>query len=77
MALSFSSALYFLLDAYKTIPGRVTLTIATNVNVRSDIGWLVLATLSVSCTLFLARDVFSSSRYYFRSVKGRIARRTP
>jgi hypothetical protein len=77
MALSFSSALYFLLDAYKTIPDRVTLTIANNVNVRSDIGWLVLATLSVSCTLFLARDVFSSSRYYFRSVKGRIARRTP
>jgi hypothetical protein len=75
MILSFASALYFLLDAYKTLPERIVLTIAHNVYIQTDIGWLILGGLSISCSFFLGRDVIASSRYYFRSVKGRITRR--
>lgn len=75
MMLSFASALYFLLDAYKDVPGKLTILITSSIEIHTDIVWLVLAGLSISCTLFLSRDVIASSRYYFRSVKGRITRR--
>lgn len=75
MILSFGSALYFLLDAYKTVPGRINLSLTRTVIVHTDITWLVFSGLSISCTLFLWRDVIASSRYYFQSVKGRITRR--
>lgn len=75
MIFSFGSALYFLLNAYKTVPGRIDLSLTHGVIIYTDITWLVFSGLSISCTLFLWRDVIASSRYYFQSVKGRITRR--
>ncbi len=72
IALSLGSALYYLLDANETLPGRLSLHITGGVVVRTDIGWLVLSAAAVTCCLFLIRDVVSGSRYYFNQVKDHI-----
>jgi hypothetical protein len=76
VVLSFASALYFLLDANKSIPGRISLSVSSGVVIQTDIGWLVLATIAIACSLYLVRDVISSSRYYFNQVKNRVRRLT-
>jgi hypothetical protein len=70
--LSLTSALYFLLDAYRHVPGRLVLFINSHVAMHTDIGWLVLAGLSATSALFLSRDLISTSRYYFQRVKKRV-----
>ncbi len=75
MSLSFASSLFFLLNAYKVVPGSIKMSIAGNILIQTDIWWLTLAGLAITCSLFLSRDLVASSRYYFRSVKGRIDRR--
>ena len=71
--LSLASALYFLLNAYKDLPGRVTLPIAIHLEVKTDIGWLILAGIAITACLFLCRDLISTSRYYFQRVKARVS----
>jgi hypothetical protein len=73
---SLVSALYFLLVANKPVPGEITLSIATGIVIKTNIGWLVLAGLAITSSLFLVRDVISNSRYYSIQVKERVKRRT-
>jgi len=76
VTLSLAAALYSLLGTGGLVPGRVSFTVADGVDVRSSIGWLILAALAITCCLFLLRDVVSSSRYYANQVKERIKHRT-
>jgi len=75
VALSLASALYFLFDANKSIPGRISLHVTNGVTLRTDIGWLCLAATAITCTLFLMRDLTARSRYYFNLIEKRIERR--
>ena len=76
VTLSLASALYFLLDANKVVPGRIALHVSNNFVIKTDFGWLILATIAITCSLFLVRDVASSTRFYFNQVKERVNRRT-
>jgi len=75
VGLSLIGALYYLLDSNRVLPGRISLEIADNVIIKSDIGWLVLAVAAVTCSLMLVRDVIGGSRYYFNQVKEKVKRR--
>jgi hypothetical protein len=75
LILSIVSALYFLWNAYRILPGRVILGLPGGLILRTDIGWLVLSGLAITCFLFLCRDVVTSSRYYFRLSKRRVEAR--
>jgi hypothetical protein len=76
LVLSLTSALYFLWDAYKILPGRRILGLPGNITVRTDIGWLVLSGLAITCSLFLCRDVVRTSKYYFQLIRMRIKEHT-
>jgi hypothetical protein len=76
VTLSVLSALYYLLDANKVVPGRISLSVSGSFVIHTDVGWLLLATAAVTCSLFLVRDVVSGSRYYFNQVKDRVKGRT-
>lgn len=71
--LSLASALYFLLNAYRVVPGRLTLWIAGHVAIKTDVGWLLLAGIAITSCLFLCRDLAATSRYYFQRVKARVS----
>jgi hypothetical protein len=71
--LSLASALYFLLNAYRVVPGHLTLWISAHVAIKTDVGWLVLAGVAITSCLFLCRDLAATSRYYFQRVKARVA----
>jgi hypothetical protein len=72
VALSLTAALYYLLDANKAIPGRISLHVASGFVIRTDMGWMGLAVAAVTCSLFLMRDLSARSRYYFSMIEKRI-----
>lgn len=72
LVLSLASALYFLWNAYDILPGRLSLELPGKITVRTDVGWLILAGLAITCSLFLCRDVVTTSRYYFQLIRRRI-----
>jgi hypothetical protein len=72
VALSLAGALYFLIGADEPVPGRFAFAVTDDIYVRTSVGWLVLATLAITCCLFLVRDVVSNSRYYSNQVRERI-----
>lgn len=74
LILSMASALYYLLGANESVPGHISLSVTRNIIVRTDFGWLILATVAVAFSLFLVRDVISNSRYYSNQVKVRLRR---
>lgn len=74
LVLSTASALYYLLGANESLVGHVTLNVTSNVSIRSNVGWLILGIAAAACSLFLTRDVISSSRYYSSQVKARLRR---
>jgi hypothetical protein len=76
LVLSLASALYFLWDAYKILPGRRILGLPGSITVRTDIGWLVLSGLAITCSLFLCRDVVRTSKYYFQLIRTRVKEHT-
>jgi hypothetical protein len=74
LLLSTASALYYLLGANESLVGRVSFSVTRHLAIRTNIGWLILATASAACGLFLTRDVISNSRYYSNQVKVRLKR---
>ena len=76
LVLSLASALYFLWDAYKILPGRRILSLPGSITVKTDIGWLVLAGLAITCSLFLCRDLIRTSTYYFQLIRKRVKEHT-
>jgi hypothetical protein len=76
LVLSLASALYFLWDAYKILPGRRILGLPGSITVRTDIGWLVLSGLAITCSLFLCRDLVRTSKYYFQLIRMRVTDHT-
>jgi hypothetical protein len=74
LALSIASALYFLLGASEPILGHLSLGVTSHVIIKTNVGWLVLAGMAVTFSLFLVRDVVSNSRYYSNQVKERLKR---
>lgn len=76
LVLSLTSALYFLWDSYKILPGRRILGLPDSITVRTDIGWLVLSGLAITCSLFLCRDLIRTSKYYFQLIRKRVTEHT-
>lgn len=72
--LSLASALYYLLDANRILPGRVSFHVTSGIVIRTDVGWLGLAAVAVTCSLFLVRDLTARSRYYFNLIEKRVER---
>jgi hypothetical protein len=73
--LSSASALFFLLDSDKHVPGQIAFSVLKHSQIHTSVTWLVLADLAVTCWLFVTRDVIDTSRYYFHAVKQRVERR--
>jgi hypothetical protein len=73
MVFSLISALYYLYGTGRNTPGEFTLTtIDKNIQISTDVGWLVLMIIAVTHALFLIRQVISESRYYTNCVRRRV-----
>ena len=84
MLYSLTSALYYLFGSNRVLISSISLNpifIGTwhvgreLIRIRTDLGWLVLMTISVTHALFLFRQLMSELRYYHRCIRHRLERR--
>jgi hypothetical protein len=74
MLLSLASALYFVYDANNRLNTEATIELLVGKTITTDYGWLTLALLSSTLTLFLIKRWIGNSRYYFSVVRKRVNR---
>lgn len=84
MLYSLASALYYLFGSNRVLISVITLSpvivdrwhVGTStVQVRTDVGWLILMTVAITHALFLFRQLMSELRYYHRCIRRRLESR--